>query len=526
MTCLFRPLLRALVVAAGLFSASTTLAADRALVIGIGTYQSLPEKLFLKGPKNDVTSIRTLLETKLGYSADSIRELTDGAATREAILANIEEWLVQGTGPGDRAYLYFSGHGLQVKDQDGDEQDGLDEALSTFDVTAANGDWTNVILDDEIDALVAKLKDRAVTLVIDACHSGTITRSTSTDSGESIEGARFLPRPDAVPVETVKTRGLRIDLAVVDKPEKIAAAGVEAWSAASSYQIAWDDDRKPAEERQGVFTAAYVAGHAQPSGDANTNGIVSLSELFEFVKKQSAAYCAVKEQCQALDPQLEVNNQQLGASVTKVEEAKADVVKADDTKTDDTKTEDQPVETPKVEEVKVDGTPQVIVVAVDPVQAIGDILGKEETGDVRLSLDPGVQLKNGDVFTITVESGSDGHLMLFDVNQEGKATQIFPNEAAQKITPLTAHTPLTIPDAYYGFDFEADGAGESVLVAIVVADPLDLSKLAPASQGLTEELDARLTIADIVGALKKTWTEDTENRGIRWSLGTLKYTIY
>ena len=202
------------------------------------------------------------------------------------------------------------------------------------------------------------------------------------------------------------------------------------------------------------------------------------------------------------------------------------MVKADDTKTDDTKTEDQPVETPKVEEVKVDGTPQVIVVAVDPVQAIGDILGKEETGDVRLSLDPGVQLKNGDVFTITVESGSDGHLMLFDVNQEGKATQIFPNEAAQKITPLTAHAPLTIPDAYYGFDFEADGAGESVLVAIVVADPLDLSKLAPASQGLTEELDARLTIADIVGALKKTWTEDTENRGIRWSLGTLKYTIY
>ena len=168
----------------------------------------------------------------------------------------------------------------------------------------------------------------------------------------------------------------------------------------------------------------------------------------------------------------------------------------------------------------------VLLVAVDPVQAIGDILGREETGDVRLSLDPGVQLKNGDVFTITVESGSDGHLMLFDVNQEGKATQIFPNEAAQKITPLTAHAPLTIPDAYYGFDFEADGAGESVLVAIVVADPLDLSKLAPASQGLTEELDARLTIADIVGALKKTWTEDTENRGIRWSLGTLKYTIY
>lgn len=508
-----RMLICATVAGASLLAVAAAAAADRALVVGVGTYRSLPEKMFLKGPKNDVAAIRTLLETKLGYSADAIRILADGEATRAAILANIEEWLVQGTGPGDRAYLYFSGHGLQVKDTGGEEEDGLDEALATFDVASAGGEWINAILDDEIDALIGKLKDRAVTLVVDACHSGTIAHSTSADVAEPLEGARFLPRPDARVVETVKTRGLRIDLAVVDKPDEVAKAGVEAWSAASSYQIAWDDHRTPPEERQGVFTAAYVAGHAEPSGDVNANGIVSVSELFEFVKKQSADYCADRKECQGLDPQLEVNNAKLGASVMTVEEKKPEEGKAEANEA-------------KVETAKVDGTPQVVLVAVDPVEAIGDILGREETGNVHLSLHPGVQMKNGDVFTITVESTTGGHLMLFDVNQKGMATQIFPNEAAQKITPLTAGSPLTIPDAYYGFDFEADGAGESVLVAIVVEDPLDLSKIAPASQGLAEELDARPAIADIVGALRKTWTGDTENRGIRWSLGTLKYTIY
>src|SRR5690606_16671072 len=114
--------------------------------------------------------------------------------------------------------------------------------------------WTNVILDDEIDVMLARLKDRVVSIVIDACHSGTISRSLSTKVGDAMESARFLPRPHARPVEAVKTRGLRIDVAVVDKPDIAKQNGVEAWSAASSYQVAWDDTRLPPEERHGVFT--------------------------------------------------------------------------------------------------------------------------------------------------------------------------------------------------------------------------------------------------------------------------------
>lgn len=485
------------------------MAADRALLIGIGTYASLPEKMFLEGPKNDVPLIETLLKEKQGYAAGSIRILRDQDATRAAILASIEEWLVAGTQPGDRVYLYFSGHGLQVKDASGDEEDGLDEALSTYDIAAGDGDWTNVILDDEIDAMLAKLKDRAVSIVIDACHSGTISRALSTEVGEAMESARFLPRPHAAPADEVKMRGLRVDVAVVDKPDIARQSGVEAWSAASSYQVAWDDTRLPPEERHGVFTLSYVNGHEVSAADSNGNGIVSNAELLEFVKKQSQAYCAAQSQCQGLDPQLEVNYALLGASAVSPAAGTAQ----------------QTPDYGKVEEVKVENTQQTAYVAADPTDAVGDILGKPQTGDVKVALSSD-HLKSGDVFRITVTSATGGQLLLYDVDREGKATQIFPNEAARKITRLSPGAPITIPDDYYGFDFEAEGPGENVLVAIVVTDDVDLTKLAPNDYGLTKALDARATIADIAGALKQTWTRDAENRSVNWSLGLLKYSIY
>src|SRR5690606_25152283 len=114
-----------------------------------------------------------------------------------------------------------------------------------------------------------------------------ISRSLSTKVGEALESARFLPRPFAKPAEAVKTRGLRIDVAVVDKPEIAKENGVEAWSAASSYQVAWDDTRLPPDDRHGVFTLSYVNGHEVAAGDSNGNGIVSNAELLEYVKKQS-----------------------------------------------------------------------------------------------------------------------------------------------------------------------------------------------------------------------------------------------
>jgi metacaspase-1 len=64
-------------------------------------------------------------------------------------------------------FFHYSGHGTQVKDKDGDEMDGKDEALYS-----KNG---HLITDDEINSLLALYpKDKTVFLVFDCCHSGTI----------------------------------------------------------------------------------------------------------------------------------------------------------------------------------------------------------------------------------------------------------------------------------------------------------------------------------------------------------------
>ncbi len=510
---------------AGLLGASLLLAQspaakaeDRALLVGIGTYENLPEDMYLHGPKNDVKAIEGLLTGTLSFKPQAIRVLTDDKASREAILSSVDEWLIAGTVPGDRIYFYFSGHGLQVKDVSKDEEDGMDEALSTYDIKAGEADWTNVILDDDLEALLEKMKGRAVTLVIDACHSGTISRALSAEKLSGMSGARYLPRPFAQASKDKVTRGLRIDLGVVDKPAELTAAGVTAWSAAAPYQVAWDDVRLPIEDRHGVFTSAYVAGYKPSESDGNANGLVSNAELFQYVTTKSKEYCSAQENCDNLDPQLESVPGVLGTSVAKPER-----YRTEQTATGTAQEQGKPE--PMYQETKVDTEAATAYVDADPVAAIGDIIGKADTGEVTVSLDTGVALKKGQPFKISVTSKYDGHLILLDVNGKGVATQIFPNEMAQKITPLSAGSTLTIPDDYYGFDFEADGSGENMLVAIVVSDDLDLQDVAPAAQGLNTELDARKRLSEIVAKLGKTWTGDTENRGLRWSLGTLKYTI-
>ncbi len=520
-------------VAATGLAATGAAAADRALVIGIGTYQNLPPDLFLHGPKNDILAIQGLLTKTLGYAPDTVKVLKDGEATRDAVLGQIQSWLIDGTKPGDRVYLYFSGHGLQVKDLNGDEEDGMDEALAPFDIKPGDTDFTNTILDDDLEPLLEKLKDRQVTVVIDACHSGTISRSLTVDVAKGIEGARYLPRPFAKPVDQKLTRGIRIDTGVIDKPAKLTEAGITTWSAAAPYQVAWDDTRLPEDKRNGVFTTAYIAGSQPGKADANGNGLISNAELFEFVKAESAAYCKTQKNCENLDPQLETQTGALGASVAKPE-AKPQTVVAP------VKIENNKVEPPA--DAAYVATPQTTTqtttpaattayatapayVDANPVAAVTDIVGKPDTGDVVVKIDHAGAMKKGDVFHVSVTSKQAGNLILLDVNGKGEATQIFPNEFAKKITPLKPGKTLTIPDDYYGFDFEADGNGESVFVALVVSDPVDLKDVAPATRGLKAPTAARDTVATIVGKLQKTWTGDLDTRGIKWSMGTLKYTV-
>ncbi len=117
-------------------------ATKKALLVGINTYEKLPfysnllgrQVTNLRGSVNDVNSMKRLLISQYGFRAEDVQVLTNSQATRNAILNAFERWLIHGTREGDLAFFYFSGHGTQIPDQNGDEDDGMDEALCPYDL--------------------------------------------------------------------------------------------------------------------------------------------------------------------------------------------------------------------------------------------------------------------------------------------------------------------------------------------------------------------------------------------------------
>jgi hypothetical protein len=184
-------------------------ATKKALLIGINDYRNLPrysEQLGrwindLKGPVNDVSIMKKLLVSRYGFREEDIKVLKESEATRDKILNTFESWLINGTNKGDLVLFYFSGHGTQVPDQNGDEDDKKDEALCAYEVKptgAKNIKEAGLILDDELGVMLRELQGREVVTIVDACHSGTMTRSIRGKAVSNLEQtpafqARFIP---------------------------------------------------------------------------------------------------------------------------------------------------------------------------------------------------------------------------------------------------------------------------------------------------------------------------------------------
>eukprot|EP00760_Papus_ankaliazontas_P019091 PhM_4_TR17878/c0_g2_i1/m.11050 len=148
--------------------------ACKALYIGINYFGQNGE---LRGCVNDVKMMRGLIE-RFGFPQNNTRVLVDdpdfpgrtGDPTKKAIMEGMQ-WLVAGAQPGDTLFMHYSGHGTQVPDQDGDEDDGMDEALCPVDYARSG-----IIRDDDIlRTLIAPLPEGVrLTAIMDCCHSGSL----------------------------------------------------------------------------------------------------------------------------------------------------------------------------------------------------------------------------------------------------------------------------------------------------------------------------------------------------------------
>ncbi|KAH0484352.1 MAG: uncharacterized protein KVP18_001873 [Porospora cf. gigantea A] len=147
----------------------------KALLIGINYTGSNKE---LSGCQADVGRWRKVLTELYGFSDDSsfLTTLVDThhgdpryRPTKKNILLAFQ-WLVADAEPGDALFFHFSGHGSQIRDHEGTEEDGFDETIMPVDYKTAGQ-----IRDDEINwHLVYPLPSGVKMIcVMDCCHSGS-----------------------------------------------------------------------------------------------------------------------------------------------------------------------------------------------------------------------------------------------------------------------------------------------------------------------------------------------------------------
>lgn len=219
-------------------------AASKALLIGVGKY-TLPNN-DLPGIDLDIENMKHVAKV-MGFAPGDTKVLFDEQATYAAVKSTLATWLRDGVGPNDRVLIYFSGHGTRVHDPRPNSPSGIDDALVMHDVKTAkidgHGTLTNVLLGYEFGEALAAIPSKHILVLVDACHSGTATRTLALGNrrlGEGSATIKFLNYPGA---PTGKTRGIRPHV------------GTENYAAVSAAR---DDEYAIATEHGGLFTLAVL----------------------------------------------------------------------------------------------------------------------------------------------------------------------------------------------------------------------------------------------------------------------------
>ena len=159
----------------------------RALLIGIGKYAPETGWHQIHGD-NDVTHTKAILERN-GFEGNNITTLVNEEATFAAIDAAISH-LVSTSKSKDIIFIQFSGHGQQITDLNGDEDDGLDECWIPYDARrsyqAGIYEGQNHLTDDRLFGYLSRLRSRIgssgkIVVISDACHSGSGSRGEEDD---------------------------------------------------------------------------------------------------------------------------------------------------------------------------------------------------------------------------------------------------------------------------------------------------------------------------------------------------------
>lgn len=261
------------------------------LSIGISEYKNANN---LPSPAKDARDFADLMKDKYGVSSSNVTVLTDSSATKSGILSALNR--VKNKLDKNTHFLFFySGHGGQIVDNNGDESDGYDEVLCPFDYST-NDKRGSAIVDDEIAAYIADFSSRAnkVIFIFDSCFSGSAQKALimSNDGWNSPQS------------KTLSSGGLGAE----DGAKALDVKGVSNFVFLSSSKGSETSIDAGSELGNSLYTYFLLKG-LNGAADSNQNGQITTSEIHYYISsgiKNLSQNNNTYYQTPLIDPNLEV----------------------------------------------------------------------------------------------------------------------------------------------------------------------------------------------------------------------------
>jgi hypothetical protein len=242
-------------------------ASRHALIIGVSQYMN-PAVPTLKGVAHDMDSA-TAMAQAMGIPRENIRYIRDLDATSARIAQEIDE-LDQRTQPGDRVFLYYSGHGSRWYDENL-KKDGCVEALLPAD--------SKPLTNHQMAELLKPISDKTDKLFVfyDACHSGGVVDKPLVTRSFKASASKLTPKFSGVGAPSycstpanIKTRSF------ANQAQSLGGLLQNIVEISSSRQdeISFDD-----ETAGGLATQAWRDCMLGEAKDLDNSGAISVDEI-------------------------------------------------------------------------------------------------------------------------------------------------------------------------------------------------------------------------------------------------------
>ncbi len=243
--------------------------------IGIGVTHYLDTNLNLKYAAKDVFDLAAAIRKQ--YPDARIILLTDSEATREHIIKLKEQLLL--TNIDDKVIISLSGHGVLG--------DKLDFYYATYDIDFRHPE-TRGLLYDDLEGLLDGIPARNKLLLVDACHSGEIDKTSDIIVNEKsattvvANGTANIPRGAELLMDS-NSIGMQNSFELMKEvfADISNSNGAVVISAAGGLEYALESNRW----NNGVFTYAVLQALQSGKADINKDHKTTISELKNYVSE-------------------------------------------------------------------------------------------------------------------------------------------------------------------------------------------------------------------------------------------------